>query len=113
MAQITIDYGDLPNGKTLEEMIIDNGFKNAGSGSSAQNFSSVVGKKYLVIASRSNNGTVSNAGISSGATVETVLVDNRKNQGSTETLYIAIVKATATTITMLGTGNISLYMELE
>ena len=100
---------------TLYNLVKSATVKNGGTGSTNQSFSAVSGKYYLVICTRSSTSTPSNCGISSGATVDTLFIDNIQNISSAAAkvkIWCAIVKATSSTITMLGTNNCCLYMQL-
>lgn len=88
--------------------------KNGGTGSATQSFTAVVNRRYLVIAVRfSSSGTASNAGISSGATVDTQFINNQSSYSGQGKLWAAIVKATATTVIMQGSNVVCCYMPLD
>lgn len=87
---------------------------NAGTGAQYQSFSAEIGKKYLVFAFRfSSASAAADTGISSGATVDTMYLKNVPTSQGQGKIWVAIVTATATTVTMLGTGNGACYMPLD
>lgn len=89
---------------------------NGGSSASTQGFSATVGKHYLICATRSSTGSPQDVAIDSGATVETTLIDNVMSSTAASArvkLWVAIVTATATTITMAGTANVCVYLPLD
>ena len=99
---------------TLYNLIKKVGVSNAGTGSTNQSFSATVGKRYLVMAYRySTSGTASNAGISSGATVDTSYFNNTASSSSGSKLWVAIVTATSSTVTLLGTNNGACFIPLD
>lgn len=101
-------------GSSLYDMVKTAQVRNAGTGSSAQSFSATIGKRYLVVTVRySSSTTPGDAGISSGATVDTVFLNNVINSNSRLKLYAAIVTATSSTVTMLGTANGACFMPLD
>ena len=87
---------------------------NAGTGSTTQSFSAEIGKRYLVFAYRfSSAGQAQNVAISSGATIDTLFLNNIMSKTQSSKLWVAIITATATTITMAGTENGACYMPLD
>lgn len=107
-------YQKCGGGGSLYDMVKAARVRNAGTGSSAQSFSATIGKKYLVVATRySSSGTASNAGISSGATVDTLFINNQASTSGGLKLWSAIVTATSSTVTLLGTGNGACFMPLD
>lgn len=75
--------------------------------SSTNSVSVTNGKKYLLVAVRTtSSGTASNAGISSGATVDKTYVNNTTISDGRGKLYIVMCTATSSTITMKGSNNI-------
>ena len=98
---------------TLYSLVTAATVKNAGTGSSAQSFSATSGKKYLVVAFRYSSSAAADCGISSGATVVTTYVNNVAVSGGKAKLWAAIVQATSSTVTLLGTGNGACYMQLD
>lgn len=73
------------------------------------------GKKYLFIAIRhsTSSTTPGDAGISSGATVDKVYINNVLTYTPRVKLYVALVTATSSTITALGSSNICAVLPLE
>lgn len=101
-------------GGTLYDLVKRATVINAGTGQSAQSFTAEVGKRYLVMSIRVSTGTAGNGGISSGANVDTLFIDNQATSGGSHgKLWVAIVTATATTVTLLGTSNACCYMPLD
>ena len=89
---------------------------NGGSSASTQSFSATVGKHYLICATRASTGSPQNVAINSGATVETTLINNVMSSTAASArvkLWVAIVTATAPTITMAGTANVCVYLLLD
>lgn len=107
-------YQKCGGGGSLYDLVKTAQVRNAGTGSTNQTFSATSGKRYLVIAVRySSSGTAADAGISSGATVDTVFLNNVATSNSRLKIYAAIVKATSSTVTMLGTANGACFMPLD
>lgn len=79
----------------------------------ANTITAEVGKKYLICAIRHSTSTASDCGVSSGATVDKVFVNNIATSPARVKMYIVLCTATATTITMIGTGNIVSAVKLE
>lgn len=101
-------------GGSLYDMVKTAQVRNAGTGELAQSFSATVDKKYLVVAVRSSSSsTPRDAGISSGATVDTVFLNNVVTANSRLKIYAAIVTATSSTVTMLGANDGSCFMPLD
>ena len=107
-------YQKCGGGSSLYDMVKTAQVRNAGTGSTNQTFSATSGKRYLVVAVRySSSTTPGDAGISSGATVDTVFLNNVTNTNSRLKIYAAIVTATSSTVTMLGTANGACFMPLD
>lgn len=102
-------------GGTLYDLVKSATVMNAGTGVTNQNFTAEIGKRYLVFALRySGSGAgASDTGIQSGATVDTVFINNVATTGRNIKIWVAIVKATATTVTIMGTSNGACYMPLD
>ena len=101
-------------GESLYDMVKIAQVRNAGTGSTNQTFSATSGKRYLVITIRySTSSAAGDAGISSGATVDTVFLNNVATSNNRLKIYAAIVKATSSTVTMLGTSNGACFMPLD
>lgn len=108
-------YQKCGGGGSLYDMVKAARVRNAGTGSTDQSFSATIGKHYLVISVRysTTSSAAADAGISSGATVDTVFLNNTATSNSRLKIYAAIVKATSSTVTMLGTGNGACFMPLD
>ncbi len=83
--------------------------------SGTQSFAAEINKLYLVCHIRVSTSSVPTAGISSGATEIQRLVYTSRSGGNTDyvTAFFAIVKATSTTVSFLGSGNIAFYAPLD
>lgn len=108
-------YQKCGGGSSLYDLVKTAQVRNAGTGSTNQTFSATSGKRYLVIAVRysTSSSAAADAGISSGATVDTVFLNNVATSNSRLKIYAAIVKATSSTVTMLGTANGACFMPLD
>lgn len=102
-ADTVLPFNNLING------IIKRGVNNGGTGSTYQNFGAIVGKRYLLFAIRQDEA----AYISGGAVVENLFVNNAQNVKRNLMTYIAIVRATSTTISMAGSMNVCYYIPLD
>lgn len=102
-ADTVLPFNNLING------IIKRGVNNGGTGSTYQNFGAIVGKRYLLFAIRQDEA----AYISGGAVVENLFVNNAQNAKRNLMTYIAIVRATSTTISMAGSMNACYYIPLD
>lgn len=102
-ADTVLPFNNLING------IIKRGVNNGGTGSTYQNFGAIVGKRYLLFAIRQDEA----AYISGGAVVENLFVNNAQNAKRNLMTYIAIVRATSTTISMAGSMNVCYYIPLD
>lgn len=109
-------YKTQQSGGDLYSLVSAATISNGGTGSSTQSFPATSGKHYLVFAYRAAANTTPNGvSISSGATVEKTFVDNVQNSqtGARVKTWIAIVKATSSTVTLAGSGNGCFYMPLD
>ena len=88
---------------------------NAGTGTTYQSFSAEIGKRYLVFALRysGTEGAAADVSISSGAIIDNMFINNIAVSSTRVKIWAAIVKATATTVTMAGTNNGACYMPLD
>ena len=86
--------------------------ENATNSSNTQSFPAEVGKHYIVFASRhTDKGSVSEPGISSGATIIKTIFDETSMTNKLRILVAEIV-ATSTTVTFNGSSNLAYYIEL-
>ena len=105
MFQKMLQGGSGSSGKKIE-------VRNATNSTNIQSFSAEVGKHYIVFASRhTERGTVSQPGISSGATIIETIFDETAITNKLRIL-VAEIEATSTTVTFAGTGNLAYYIEL-
>lgn len=94
-----VDYGEVSGGGIPD-------LSQMQTNGTVQQFPATVGKTYLAVYYHGGGG----GNVSSGGTVVSYY---QLQQSSSQYVYMAIIKATATTVVMTGSGNYVGYMQLD